>query len=204
MQLIVISAPHPVKDEIQLLHRLFELGLETFHLRKPLFSVAETAAYLKQVSTGYHDRIVLHSHYQLAQEYPLKGIHYTKRAEMFGEEIEKFHSASVHSLEEVKRAPLSLRYVFLSPVFNSISKPGYKSSFSFAELEKHLKHRRQTVKVMALGGIDEHNIEKVAELGFDGAVLLGSLWEEAKHKSTPEVTEKFKNIQQQCQSVLMY
>ena len=65
-------------------------------------------------------------------------------------------SRSCHSLEEVAESR-ELDYVFLSPVFDSISKQGYASHFSEEQLRGHVDAR-----VMALGGVTAGRIPWLA------------------------------------------
>jgi thiamine-phosphate pyrophosphorylase len=73
--------------------------------------------------------------------------------------------------------------VFLSPVFPSISKPGYHpaidSKIIAARLSRRTHHERKTA-VIALGGITLANVIRCAELGFDGVAILGALWHAAE------------------------
>lgn len=66
-------------------------------------------------------------------------------------------------------------YVFLSPIFDSISKQGYKAAFTRAELTEIRAILSQNV--YALGGITFDNLKEVEQLGFCGAAMLGGFWE---------------------------
>ena len=46
MKTIVLSAQKPVDNEIDIVVRLFELGLTSFHLRKPHYSKQKMRGYL--------------------------------------------------------------------------------------------------------------------------------------------------------------
>ena len=81
------------------------------------------------------------------------------------------YSTSVHSLEAYNALPVHFSYAFLGPVFDSISKPGYEAvSFDFSKKEE------LPVKLVGLGGIGAGNVKQVLEMGFDGAALLGAIW----------------------------
>jgi thiamine-phosphate pyrophosphorylase len=82
-------------------------------------------------------------------------------------------------------------YVFLSPVFDSISKPGYFRNDELGMMSDEWKALVKT-KVIALGGIDASNIHKTKELGFDGAAVLGAVWGESEM-----VLQSFKEIRMQ-------
>ncbi len=84
-------------------------------------------------------------------------------------------SASLHSWGEMKEVQdTELTYVFMSPVFNSISKRGYMAN--------PLLLRRPAgpypCKVIGLGGIDKDTIGELIRGGWDGAAVLGWIWEE--------------------------
>ncbi len=78
-------------------------------------------------------------------------------------------SRSLHSVEEI--AGVKEDYVFLSPVFPSISKPGYGGSLNLEELKVVVNR-----KVIALGGITEERLPIVERIGFGGAAMLGAVW----------------------------
>ena len=86
-------------------------------------------------------------------------------------------SHSCHSLEEVKEMKRKCDYVFLSPVFDSISKMNYNANYTPEEIKKAHKAGIIDKKVIALGGIDEDNIKQVKNYGFGGAAILGALWD---------------------------
>jgi thiamine-phosphate pyrophosphorylase len=76
---------------------------------------------------------------------------------------------------DVKKSLNIYDYIFLSPVFDSISKNYHKSSFENGEIENVLKSRKQNI--YALGGITPENAEKAFRMGFDGVGVLGYIWE---------------------------
>ena len=67
-------------------------------------------------------------------------------------------------------------YVFLSPIFNSISKQGYASAFTPKALFEAKQKGIINEKVVALGGITAANINKIKSYGFGGVALLGDVW----------------------------
>lgn len=200
MKLIVISSPADLSNEHELLCSLFEAGLGCFHLRKPGYSEMQTEDYLQSVPEKYHKRVMLHSHYPLSEKYSLKGIHHTKTIPGYYKEGLTV-SASVHSIKEIEESK-KYDYVFLSPVFDSISKPGYVGNFDFLELKnslQKLKMKQPYPEVIALSGIDENNINLAHETGFDGVAVLGSIWGTfLKNKNIQDTIIKFHKIQEQC------
>ena len=75
----------------------------------------------------------------------------------------------------------NFEYVFLGPVFRSISKKGYGPKISLNQIFSVLKndalnHLSKKPKVYALGGIRKKKMIRLAEVGFSGVALLGAVW----------------------------
>ncbi|MHB9010692.1 MAG: thiamine phosphate synthase [Ignavibacteriaceae bacterium] len=211
MKLIIISPPYNIDEEIELLKYLFDDGLEYFHLRKPEIdsNTLEKSLldYLEQLPEKYHNKIILHSNYDLVQKYNLKGMHYTKNnLPIMNFNYIKHQSASFHSIDEIEKNKHPFNYVFLSPVFDSISKQNYKSSFDLTTVSNFLKNNHNRVNVIALGGIDENTILQTYELGFDGVAVLGAVWKTFAETGSIDVTiKKFNKMKELClKSVLMF
>ena len=100
-----------------------------------------------------------------------------------------------HSLEELENHKEKYEYAFLSPIFDSISKVGYKSKFDLQELKRKspLLLGEGQGGVIALGGIDESKIEICRQLGFAGVAVLGAIWQ------SENPSEKFLRIKEKCQ-----
>ena len=182
-KLIVISPEHKVADEAQMLSQLFEYGLNYFHLRKYNLSEAGIITFINSIPAIFHNRIVLHSNFNLLEKFELKGIHLNEenRSKADNFEHKKIISTSFHSLEEIENNKYKYEYIFLSPVFDSISKPNYKSKFDLRMVEDRFrlwkKENREVCGVIALGGVEKNNISAIKQAGFAGAALLGTVWE---------------------------
>lgn len=182
MKLIIISNPEPIANEVNIVNTLFDEGLEYFHLRKPNFNFNEMEEYIQCISLKHLNKIVLHSHHSLAEKYKLKGKHKTSIAiDTTGDT--KYISTSFHSLEKIENCKENYDYVFLSPVFDSISKQGYKSNLNLKEVKQFLQSKKALLlgkdlggACIALGGINEHNIQTALEMGFAGVAVLGAIW----------------------------
>ena len=92
----------------------------------------------------------------------------------------KTFSASLHALTDAFLLRDQFDYVFISPVFDSISKSKLKQQFDLAIAKTFMKEYGQlpgkNAEVIALGGVNEKNIGSVKKAGFDGAALLGAVW----------------------------
>jgi thiamine-phosphate pyrophosphorylase len=179
MQLIVISNPVPIVDEAKIINSLFERGLEYFHLRKPHYLGSDFVELLEQIDPEYYPRIALHQFHERAADYGIKRLHFPEYVwaklghRDFKANYEKSYrlSTSVHTLSELYRLE-HVDYVFLSPVFNSLSKPGYCSAIDpNFKVDDEIK-----VKTIALGGVTAENIEQTIAMNFDGAAVLGTIW----------------------------
>lgn len=176
MKLILMTTPYFFIEEHRILTALFEEGLEILHLRKPDTEPVYSERLLTLIPDCYHKRIVVHDHFYLKAEYNLKGIHLNQRNLVLPPKYKGHISCSCHTPEEVVAHKKTSNYVFLSPVFDSISKENYVSHFPLPELRKLAQQHVIDKKVMALGGVDIERLKVVKALGFGGAVLLGDVW----------------------------
>ena len=177
MKLILITSPTYFVEEDKIITSLFEEGLDILHLRKPDTAPMYAERLLTLIPEQYHKRIVVHGHFYLKEEFRLKGIHLNLRNPNAPEHYKGHISCSCHSLEEVKERKRNYDYVFMSPVFDSISKQDYNAQYSPEEIKKAHKQGIIDKKVYALGGIDVHNIKEVKKYGFGGAAVMGAIWQ---------------------------
>ncbi|MBQ7310413.1 MAG: bifunctional hydroxymethylpyrimidine kinase/phosphomethylpyrimidine kinase [Alistipes sp.] len=183
MRLLAITRPELYVEEIREAIYLLENVVDILHIRKPN-ATAEQVEHLLCALRKYRDRIVLHDHFDLAVKYSLAGIHLNRRNSTVPLEFRGTISRSCHSAEEVVRYKAECDYVFLSPIFDSISKEGYRSAFTADELEALRDSGVIDSKVYALGGVTMNNLQRLKALGFGGAAMLGAAW---KHRLTPPV-----------------
>lgn len=176
MKLIVVTTPTFFVEEDQIITALFEEGLDILHLRKPETSAMFSERLLTLIPEKYHKRIVTHEHFYLKEEFKLMGIHLNARNPKEPEDYDGHISCSCHSVNEVQKKKHFYDYVFMSPIYDSISKVNYYSTYTPEELRKAQKDKIIDSNVMALGGINEENILTIKDLGFGGAVILGDLW----------------------------
>ena len=183
MQLIIISPPADYPQEPRVVGRILQQSSATFHLRKPGRGKRELDAYLQGIPAGLHGRIMVHGYPELLGRFALKGVHFTEGqrttdpqtvGRLRRERPEARISSSFHRLADIPAVGGPFDYVFLSPVFDSISKAGYRAAFDHHELQRFLAAIDQ--KVVALGGIDGRWIGEAAALGFAGVAVLGAVW----------------------------
>lgn len=197
MKLILITPPTYFVEENKIITDLFEEGLDILHLRKPETAPMFAERLLTLIPEHYHKRIVVHGHFYLKEEYRLKGIHLNSRNPNLPDGYKGHISCSCHSLEEVKSRKKQCDYVFLSPVFDSISKKNYHTNYTPEEIRKAHKAGIIDKKVIALGGIDIDNITEVKNYGFGGAAIMGALWDRFDARSDrdyKQLIERFKKL----------
>lgn len=203
MKLVVISSTKGTYPETKIVTEMFDNGLETFHLRKPSFNKKKMGEYINQIPEPYWHKIIIHSKHILAIKFNLGGIHFTKKhrknklrswltKKYIKQSIPKIKTTtSFHSLESLIETDKKYDYVFLSPVFDSISKSKYQGKFKDQNFNVFLKKVNQ--KVYALGGINASKVEKVKSMDFQGIALHGVIWEsENPIKTFNEIKEKCK------------
>ncbi|CAM1369141.1 Thiamine-phosphate pyrophosphorylase [Tenacibaculum sediminilitoris] len=189
--IVLIASEKDIPNEIEILHQLFEEGLEYYHFRKPFKNCDEHIAYLNQVDKKYHGRIVTHYFHELINEFNLKGIHFQEQKRIDALEngseyfiglnmLGKTMSSSFHEPEELANCDVEFDYHLLSPVFSSISKKGYEGKgFDVNHIDK---------TIIGMGGINTDTIQKTIELGFQGVGVLGGVW------NAENPIKSFKNI----------
>lgn len=203
MNLIIITTDKTYPQEAAVINQLFEAGLGTLNLRKPSWSKEETAAFLDQIDEKYYTRIVLHDHYDLVDDYIVKGVHLNSRNSEDALYSDCFKiSDTLRSIDELENTESEYRFHFLSPVYDSISKEGYQSAFSKEELQEACDKgliRRNTI---ALGGVTEDKLEELDSFGFGGAAMLGDFWKEwEKDFDNDKLVSKYRRIQDKCNRI---
>lgn len=124
-------------------------------------------------------RIVLHDHHELCREFAVGGIHLNRRQPTVSDDLRHRSltvSCSCHSIEEVALRKASVDYLFLSPIFDSISKAGYKSNFTIDELRTAADTGIIDSRVFALGGVTPDRLPLLQSIGSGGAAMLGAVW----------------------------
>ena len=191
MKIIAITTPNFIECEASVIPHLLQLGVDLVHIRKPSATSEQLALLLDSLPTWCYDQLVVHDCLELANKYNLKGVHLNRRNHTVPDNFKGSVSMSCHSLEEIEIKKDMADYVFLSPIFNSISKNGYNSAFSKEELHNAMKQGTIDKKVIALGGVSLANIETVKDLGFGGAALLGDIWYRTE---SPDFNEYIKSL----------
>lgn len=172
---IVITRPYFFKGEAEAIVRMLGEGAERAHIRKPDADEADVEALVAAIPPELRGRLSIHDFAGVARKYGC-GFHLNSRVPRRPDGIVGPVSRSCHSISELAQTD-DVDYMFLSPIFNSISKPGYGSKFSAEELRKASAKGLISAEVYALGGVDPSRFAEVEALGFGGAALLGAAWQ---------------------------
>lgn len=179
-RLIGITLPQYEDSKVEkqrIISLLESKKIEYFHIRKPDFSFEQMSDWLKDLPLEIRKRLCLHDCIELAKEFQIGGVHLNKRNNYTAPfAFEGRISRSCHSIEEVGRWKPKCDYLFLSPIYNSISKEGYEAKFSKEELRKAVKQGVIDEKVFALSGVEPSKFSELKEIGFSAAAIMGFLW----------------------------
>jgi thiamine-phosphate pyrophosphorylase len=166
------------------------LSAEQWSLLPDLFGAGLSYLYVRQTATDHlrqqlTDTLVqpFQNRILLSFDLPGNGMnrHWKEADRLSAQASERAFSTSIHSLSDWPTLAGRVELVFYSPVFASISKPGYGPTQSLSEIAQQIERiRQETVnlpRLIGLGGIQADNIRQVNEAGFDGAAILGTLWQ---------------------------
>ncbi|SFS45926.1 thiamine phosphate synthase [Sphingobacterium wenxiniae] len=177
--IIALTPEHNLQKEHYWLNRLLENGLEYCHIRKYQLDKKSMQNYIGEIDKSYRDRLVLHTHHDLAEEFNIHRLH-IREVERQNESYTYLNgnyilSTSTHSTTDFNTLDNRWQYAFLSPIYPSISKPGYGV---VQHVRDTLSHRQNhNTKLIGLGGVDASNCHHLYQMGIDGIALMGALWQ---------------------------
>jgi len=196
--IIVISNPTPVEQEHKIINALFDEGLPIFHMRKLDYTEKEMNHLLMKIDKQHHPKVAFHQHHSIADHFGSKRLHFTEQErKKFMENISEKEmrqyilSTSIHHISAYASLPELFEYCFLSPIFNSISKPELKSIIT-PDFKLPAKSK---IKIIALGGVNAAGIPDVKNYDFDGIAVLGTIWNEPDRAIT-----NFKKLKEEWRS----
>ena len=166
---IAITVPYLYRGEAaDIAAALTTGGFSRVHLRKPDATSAQVRALVEGIPAELRPRITMHYHFDVALEATLGGVHLNSRNPRPPQGWSGLVSRSAHSIGELGGDE---DYLFISPVFPSISKPGHLPPFTLQELSSCISRR-----VVALGGVTPGQLPQLEAMGFGGAAMLGAAW----------------------------
>ncbi|MEI6247363.1 MAG: thiamine phosphate synthase, partial [Verrucomicrobiota bacterium] len=178
---LVLFTPTRSPWDAKTVVKLFDAGLGRLHVQSVRdWNVRQYEAFLQQVPEAFWNRIVLEEQPDLVLSRKLAGFQmipgdripprWPKTAAL---------SLKCHSYDEMRSTPKGCHYLFLSPIFPSVSKRDYVPQRTHREFQVIVERWRAEggCPVYGLGGITPQNAAHVRALGFDGMAFIGSVWE---------------------------
>lgn len=172
---IAVTPERPcLPGEPALIGAVLDAGWHRVHLRHPGATAGEMRRLIEAVEPRHRTRLRLHDLPELALEFDLGGLHLNGRMTAVPAGYEGAVSRTCHSIAEVLEADAEGRYDYLtlSPIFDSVSKRGYRGAFSGAELEMLAG---TATPVIALGGVTPERTGLLKRYNFAGYATLGAL-----------------------------
>lgn len=177
---VLITSEHFINNEFKLLNKFLEHDLYV-HIRKPFADIKHITNLLNLILPEFYPKISIHYYYELLNKYKIGGIHIsTFNRSLVEDSILNYRdvfkniriSYSLHENDANVDLKLIPNYVLISPVWNSISKPGYKGKNLSPD---GFNLNPKTLKI-ALGGLKKENVEQTFLLGYDGIAVCGYVW----------------------------
>ncbi len=131
LRIIVITDTPFMRSEADTVSMLLDEGVERVHLRKPGSDESDMRRLIEGIDPRLYPRLTLQDHLPLAAEYGIGGVHLNARNKSVPDSFGGLVSRSCHTFDELSRCT-GEDYMFLSPLFDSISKRGYRAAFTAA------------------------------------------------------------------------
>ncbi len=205
MKVIVITQPHAVACESELILAALAAGADRVHIRKPGWSRERLEQLISSIPQFLRERITIHDHFDLYEELGVIGVQVNRRNPNTPPFYEGIKSRSCHSFEELEmvkwhKMAEDYDYVTLSPIYDSISKGGYTSTFSSEELAKAKSLGLINRRVIAMGGVTPESIPQLHNLGFGGVALLGYVWQDETIEGVTSRVQKAVKMARMCRN----
>ncbi|MDF3054596.1 MAG: thiE [Gammaproteobacteria bacterium] len=173
---------YPVVETAQWLSILLPLGIKTIQLRvkdKIGEALENEIQQAVTIAKKYQARLFINDYWDLAIKYGAYGVHLGQE-DLLTADLQQIKNAglrlglSTHSYEELATAHAHRpSYIAFGPIFSTTSK---QMPFDPQGIEK-LKQIRQLVDypLVAIGGINEGNIQDVIKSGVNGAAMISAI-----------------------------
>lgn len=173
MMRIAITPWEILPDEPQQIVNLLESGWSYVHLRHPDATFRDVRNIIESIPQQYHSRLKLHGHFELVHSFNLGGLHLNSRCPNPPAGYSGKLTVSCHTPGELHNCSTE-EYATLSPIYPSISKPGYGPTLTRNEIMEAVA--ASPVPVIALGGVSPHKEQDLQNMGFAGYACMGAAW----------------------------
>ena len=146
--------------------------------------IIETAKALKPICAEDEAILVIDDHVDIAKELELDGVHLGKydmnvkdAREILGEKF--IIGATANTLDDVMSfSPVDVDYIGLGPYKFTTTKANLSPIIeldSYANIVKVAANSKREIPIVAIGGIEHSDIERIMSTGVDGVAVSGAL-----------------------------
>ena len=146
--------------------------------------IIETAKALKPICAEAEAILVIDDHVDIAKELELDGVHLGKSdmnvkeaREILGEKF--IIGATANTLDDVMSfSPVDVDYIGLGPYKFTTTKANLSPIIeldSYANIVKVAANSKREIPIVAIGGIEHSDIERIMSTGVDGVAVSGAL-----------------------------
>ncbi|MBI5679072.1 MAG: thiamine phosphate synthase [Planctomycetes bacterium] len=170
---------HPFIDTISF---ALKGGVKTVQLREKGLATHELysiACELRKITSDFKANFIVNDRVDIALAVEADGVHLGWQSLPFGVVrkllgFEKLISVSTHNRQEALQAQSwGADYITFGPIYDTPSKTGLLKPTGVEEIQKLKKEIH--IPIVALGGINERNVEAVLDGGADGIAVISSI-----------------------------
>ena len=162
-------------EEDKIISALFDVGMDILHLYKPRALPMYSERLLTLLPDDCYEKVMVHEHFYLKEEYGLRGIHLDDVSQPVPEKFKGKISRTLGLEDITKEVKKRCDYIFLKDTFSALAPDG--GSFITDRLQQASDNGMIDKKTYAFGGVNLENIKLARELGFGGVVVDDDLWD---------------------------
>lgn len=173
---------YPLVDRADKLKPLFDAGITTAQIRVKDLSgqpLEQELAQADRLAKSYQARLFINDYWEIALQLNSYGVHLGQE-DLLQADLSALHQAgirlgvSTHTPEEVDSAlTIQPSYIAIGPIFETQSKPLSYPTIGLNNLQ-HWVGALNT-PVVAIGGIQRHNLTDVIQAGANGVAMINGL-----------------------------
>ena len=175
MKLIIMTKSTFFVEEDKIISALFDVGMDILHLYKPRALPMYSERLLTLLPDDCYEKVMVHEHFYLKEEYGLRGIHLDDVSQPVPEKFKGKISRTLGLEDITKEVKKRCDYIFLKDTFSALTPDG--GSFITDRLQQASDSGMIDKKTYAFGGVNLENIKLARELGFGGVVVDDDLWD---------------------------
>lgn len=194
MKSILYTSPTYIKNEIEIITDLVDMGIDYLYIRKPELDDFSLVDFMELIPEKIWRKCISTS-LILTKEFNLGGYHFTRdimqKNKAYCDKIldwlhtnNKISSVSAHTPNNINTYFGNFKHIIVSPLFKSISKENHTYNWELDALKTQLTTLKNNPVndnlsscIFAVGGIQKDKINSIKTCNFDGIGILGAIWE---------------------------